>query len=61
MIDFFYHCAGLGRREMFQLAKSAVKFIFANGRVKEDLKEIFDLAEKKLDLWLMVVCMGMAW
>lgn len=40
----------LGRREMFQLAKSAVKFIFANGRVKEDLKEIFDLAEKKLDL-----------
>lgn len=50
MIDFFFHCAGLGRREMFQLAKSAVKFIFANGRVKEDLKEIFDLAEKKLDL-----------
>ncbi|KAK3188337.1 hypothetical protein Dsin_027898 [Dipteronia sinensis] len=48
-----YHLAastfGLGKREMFQLAKTAVGFIFADDGVKQDLEGIFDLAAKKLD------------
>ncbi|KAG6383003.1 hypothetical protein SASPL_157261 [Salvia splendens] len=41
---------GLGKREMFQLAQKAVDFIFASGRVKEDLKAIFASAHTKLNL-----------
>ncbi|KAH7569538.1 hypothetical protein JRO89_XS06G0181300 [Xanthoceras sorbifolium] len=39
----------LGKWEMFQLAKTAVEFIFADDGVKQDLEAIFDLAAKKLD------------
>ncbi|KAL4628426.1 hypothetical protein ACB092_05G237900 [Castanea dentata] len=41
---------GLGKREMFQLAKDAIEFTFADDGVKQDLRNIFDLATKKLDL-----------
>ncbi|KAK0579037.1 hypothetical protein LWI29_020017 [Acer saccharum] len=48
-----YHLAastfGLGKWEMFQLAKTAVGFIFADDGVKQDLEGIFNLAAKKLD------------
>ncbi|KAM3706835.1 hypothetical protein ACJW30_03G183700 [Castanea mollissima] len=40
----------LGKREMFQLAKNAIEFTFADDGVKQDLRKIFDLATKKLDL-----------
>lgn len=35
---------------MFRLAKNAIEFIFADDGVKQDLRKIFDLATKKLDL-----------
>lgn len=41
---------GIGKREMFQLSQKAIEFIFASGRVKEELKTIFDTAIDKLDL-----------
>ncbi|KAL8461377.1 hypothetical protein ACS0TY_032743 [Phlomoides rotata] len=41
---------GLGKREMFQLSQKAIEFIFACGRVKEELKTIFATALEKLDL-----------
>ncbi|KAL5578880.1 hypothetical protein UlMin_011322 [Ulmus minor] len=41
---------GLGGREIFQLARNAVGFVFAEESVKMDLREIFNSAEKKLDL-----------
>ncbi|XP_075659293.1 N6-mAMP deaminase-like [Castanea sativa] len=41
---------GLGKRDMFQLAKNAIEFTFADDGVKQDLRKIFDLATKKLDL-----------
>uniref|UniRef100_A0A2P2MK28 Uncharacterized protein MANES_16G010200 n=1 Tax=Rhizophora mucronata TaxID=61149 RepID=A0A2P2MK28_RHIMU len=41
---------GLGKKEMFELARNAVKFIFADGKVKRDLTEIFNSAAKRLDL-----------
>ncbi|KAG6691548.1 hypothetical protein I3842_10G068700 [Carya illinoinensis] len=41
---------GLGKREMFELARNAVEFLFENDEVKQDLRSIFDLAAKKLDL-----------
>ena len=44
------NCPGLGKREMFQLAKNAIEFIFADDGVKQDLRKIFDLATKKQDL-----------
>ncbi|PRQ28501.1 putative adenosine deaminase [Rosa chinensis] len=40
---------GLGRREIFQLTRNAVEFIFAGDGVKRELKEIFSSAEQKLD------------
>ncbi|KAF3451696.1 hypothetical protein FNV43_RR07792 [Rhamnella rubrinervis] len=43
---------GLGRREIFQLAKDAIEFIFADDGVKKDLREIFTSTAKKLDLLL---------
>lgn len=39
---------GLGRKEMFELSKNAVEFIFADNMVKEDLRNIFSLAAKNL-------------
>ncbi|KAI4295871.1 hypothetical protein L6164_035869 [Bauhinia variegata] len=41
---------GLGKREIFELAKSAAEFIFADDGVKEDLRKIFDSAVKNLGL-----------
>ncbi|KAF5728595.1 adenosine/AMP deaminase family protein [Tripterygium wilfordii] len=41
---------GLGKKEMFELVKNAIEFIFADVEVKQDLKEIFNLAAKKWDL-----------
>ncbi|CAI8611454.1 unnamed protein product [Vicia faba] len=41
---------GLGRKEMFELSKNAVEFIFADNTVKEDLGNIFSLAAKNLEL-----------
>lgn len=35
---------------MFELARNAVEFLFENDEVKQDLRSIFDLAAKKLDL-----------
>lgn len=40
---------GLGEREMFCLAESAIDYIFADDEVKEDLKAIFVSASKNLD------------
>ncbi|GAV69115.1 A_deaminase domain-containing protein [Cephalotus follicularis] len=48
-----YHLAsstfGLGKREMLQLARDAIGFIFADDGVKRDLTDIFDAATEKLD------------
>ncbi|KAI4298661.1 hypothetical protein L6164_032194 [Bauhinia variegata] len=41
---------GLGKREMFELAKSAVEFIFADDAMKNDLRKIFDSSVKNLGL-----------
>ncbi|KAK2358998.1 N6-mAMP deaminase [Trifolium repens] len=41
---------GLGRKEMLELSKNAVEFIFADNTVKEDLRNIFSLAAKNLEL-----------
>ncbi|CAL1397775.1 unnamed protein product [Linum trigynum] len=41
---------GLGRKELFQLARDSVEFIFADGGVKQELKEIFSSAAGKLEL-----------
>ena len=41
---------GLGKREMFELSKNAIEFIFADSGVKEDLRKIFASAAKNLDL-----------
>jgi adenosine deaminase len=41
---------GLGKRELFQLAKNAIEFIFASDGVKQDLRRTFDLASNKMDL-----------
>ncbi|CAK8564357.1 unnamed protein product [Lathyrus sativus] len=41
---------GLGRKEMFELSKNAVEFIFADNTVKEDLRNFFSLAAKNLEL-----------
>ncbi|KAH7545770.1 hypothetical protein FEM48_Zijuj01G0129100 [Ziziphus jujuba var. spinosa] len=43
---------GLGRREIYQLAKDAVEFVFADDEVKKDLREIFNSAAKMLDFLL---------
>lgn len=41
-----YHI-GLGRREMFELSRNAVEHIFADSKVKEDLRKIFNSVAKK--------------
>ncbi|XP_061345509.1 N6-mAMP deaminase [Gastrolobium bilobum] len=41
---------GLGRKEMFDLSKNAVDFIFADSLVKEDLRTTFNSAAKNLEL-----------
>ncbi|KAF4372513.1 hypothetical protein CsatB_012761 [Cannabis sativa] len=41
---------GLGKKELFQLAKNAVEFVFADNLVKRDLREMFNSAANKLDL-----------
>ncbi|XP_010276027.1 PREDICTED: adenosine deaminase-like protein [Nelumbo nucifera] len=41
---------GLGKLEMFQLARGAIDFVFADDSVKKDLREIFDSAKRKLGL-----------
>ncbi|XP_057962584.1 N6-mAMP deaminase [Malania oleifera] len=41
---------GLGKTEMFQLARSAIQFIFAGDEMKSKLKEIFDSSARRLDL-----------
>ena len=35
---------------MFQLAKNAIEFTFADEKVKMEVREIFDSAARKLDL-----------
>jgi adenosine deaminase len=40
---------GLGRSKMFQLAQSAIEFVFAGDAVKAELREIFYSAGRKLD------------
>ncbi|KAF4400792.1 hypothetical protein G4B88_001347 [Cannabis sativa] len=41
---------GLGKKELFQLAKNEVEFVFADNLVKRDLREMFNSAANKLDL-----------
>lgn len=41
---------GLGKKEMFQLARNAVEFAFAEEHVVRELRELFDLAEEELSL-----------
>lgn len=41
---------GLGKGEMFELSRNAIDFIFEHDGVKEELREIFDSAARKLDL-----------
>ncbi|KAJ4838696.1 hypothetical protein Tsubulata_003132 [Turnera subulata] len=41
---------GLGKREMFELARTGVEFIFADDGVKQELREIFNSAAKKLEM-----------
>ncbi|XP_016443942.2 N6-mAMP deaminase [Nicotiana tabacum] len=40
---------GIQNREMFQLARSAINFIFAGDKVKQELEQLFDLAAKSLE------------
>uniref|UniRef100_A0A5B7A1B6 Putative adenosine/AMP deaminase family protein n=1 Tax=Davidia involucrata TaxID=16924 RepID=A0A5B7A1B6_DAVIN len=40
---------GLGKREMFLLARNATEFIFAADEVKGEVREIFDSAARELD------------
>lgn len=44
VIDYYI---GLGRREMFELSRNAVEHIFADSKVKEDLRKIFNSVAKK--------------
>ncbi|KAL1829813.1 hypothetical protein ACET3Z_008225 [Daucus carota] len=41
---------GIGKKEMFHLARNAIDFIFAGDGVKKALTHTFDSAAKKLDL-----------
>ncbi|XP_057463155.1 N6-mAMP deaminase [Actinidia eriantha] len=41
---------GLGRSKMFHLARNAVEFVFSDDVVKQELRQIFDSAARKLDL-----------
>lgn len=39
---FWLYYIGLGRREMFELSRNAVEYIFADSGVKEDLRKLFN-------------------
>ncbi|CAH9059378.1 unnamed protein product [Cuscuta europaea] len=39
---------GIGKKEMFELARNAIGFIFADDGVKRELEQIFDLAAERL-------------
>ncbi|GMY36920.1 N6-mAMP deaminase [Fagus crenata] len=41
---------GLGKKDLFQLARNGIEYIFADDGVKLDLRKIFDLAATNLDL-----------
>ncbi|RZB54696.1 Adenosine deaminase-like protein, partial [Glycine soja] len=41
---------GLGQKELFELSKNAIEFIFADNVVKEDLRKKFNSAAKNLEL-----------
>ncbi|KAK7359749.1 hypothetical protein VNO77_01714 [Canavalia gladiata] len=41
---------GLGRREMFELSRNAVEYIFADSGVKEDLRKIFNSAARNMEV-----------
>ncbi|CAA2992457.1 adenosine deaminase [Olea europaea subsp. europaea] len=41
---------GIGKREMFQLARKAIEFVFVEDEVKQKLEEIFASAARELDL-----------
>ncbi|KAH1217606.1 Adenosine deaminase-like protein [Glycine max] len=41
------HHFGLGRREMFELSRNAVEYIFADSKIKEDLRRNFNSVAKK--------------
>ncbi|XP_061347897.1 N6-mAMP deaminase-like [Gastrolobium bilobum] len=42
---------GLGRREMFELSRNAVEFIFADCGVKEDLRIFFNSVAKNMEMY----------
>jgi adenosine deaminase len=44
------NCPGLGKKDLFQLARNGIEYIFADDGVKLDLRKIFDLAATNLDL-----------
>lgn len=50
MMYSFFFFLGLGKTEMFQLAETAICFIFADDGVKEELRAIFEVAAGKLKL-----------
>ncbi|KAK7264500.1 hypothetical protein RJT34_32109 [Clitoria ternatea] len=41
---------GLGKKEMFELSKNAIEFIFADNVVKKELRNFFNSAAKNLEL-----------
>ncbi|KAF7840647.1 adenosine deaminase-like protein [Senna tora] len=41
---------GLGKKEVFELSKNSIEFVFADSGVKEELRKNFDSAAKSLDL-----------
>ena len=41
---------------MFQLAKNAVEYSFAEDKVVSELKDFFDTVEAEFSLWWMVMC-----
>ncbi|KAK7303281.1 hypothetical protein RJT34_14184 [Clitoria ternatea] len=41
---------GLGRREMFELSRKAVEYIFADNKVKDDLRKIFNSMAKNMEV-----------
>ncbi|KAH9606688.1 hypothetical protein KSS87_014897 [Heliosperma pusillum] len=49
-IPTLVHIKDLGKKEMFQLARNAVDFSFAEERVITQLKKLFDIAEEELIL-----------
>lgn len=49
LLTFVLHYKGIQKREMFQLARNAVNFIFAGNKVKQELEQVFDLAAKSLE------------